>query len=428
MKLLVKNGTLINPLKNEKKKTSILIENGKIIEIADFIDEYSANGQLGIIDAQGLYVAPGFIDIHVHFRDPGFEWKEDIFTGLEAAAAGGYTSVCTMPNTNPVADNVETVKYMVEKGARGNGVKLYPVCSATAGLKGEELVSFEELKSNGAVAFSDDGKPVYNTELLKKAMETAALSGMKYISHSEDPFLAEGGCMNDGKQSKDMGLKGIPVVGEASQVARDCMLAEYLGLPVHIAHVSCAMSVDIIKYFKERGVEVTAETAPHYLVLTDGYVKNFGTNAKMNPPLREEKDRLALIEGIKNGVIDCLATDHAPHHTDEKKGDMNSAPFGIIGLETAFPVMMKLYHEGVFSLDKIVELFVKGYSIMGVEGGVVEVGMPADLTIFDIEKEWVIDSEKFRSKARNTPFHGLNVKGAVIHTVCRGKVINSGSY
>ncbi|HDT11256.1 MAG TPA: dihydroorotase, partial [bacterium] len=291
MKLLIKNGTLINPSTGRKEKTSILIENGKIKEISESIDDISGK----IVDAQGMFVAPGFIDIHVHFRDPGYEYKEDIHSGLKAAAAGGYTSVCTMPNTNPVAGNIETIRYMKEKASSGNGVKLFPVCSATIGLRGEEIAPFKDLKSAGAVAFSDDGNPVCNTALLKKAMETGSFCNMKYISHSEDIFLAQDGCMNDGAEAEAMGCKGIPAVGESSQIARDCMLAEYTGVPVHIAHVSAAMSVDIIRYFKERNVKVTAETAPHYLTLTDKAIRDYGTNAKMNPPLREEKDRLALI-------------------------------------------------------------------------------------------------------------------------------------
>lgn len=421
MKLIIKNGTLVNPAKKEKKKTSVVIENGVITEITDSPNESDAQ----IINADGMIVAPGFIDIHVHFRDPGYEHKEDIHTGLKAAAAGGFTSVCTMPNTNPVADNIETIRYMLERAAAGNGVKLYPVASASKGLKGEGLAPIGELKEGGAIAVSDDGKPIKNTDLLKRVMEYGSSFDMKYISHSEDSYLAEGGQMNEGFYSTIYGMTGIPVVGEASQIARDCMMAEYLDLPVHIAHVSAAISVDMIRYFKNRGVKVTAETAPHYLTLTDQAVGGFDTNTKINPPLRSEADRLALIEAVKSGIIDAVATDHAPHHQREKEVEFNNAPFGIIGLETALPIVLKLYHEGHLTIEKVVELFTAGYSIMGLKGGVVEKGVPADLTIFDTEYQWTVDKNMFFSKSSNTPFHGFHVKGAVFATIVDGKVVFS---
>ncbi len=423
MNLLIKNGTLIDPVLKKGRKASVLIEGGRIVKIK----EGELQSDYETINADGKIVSPGFIDIHVHFRDPGYEHKEDIHSGLQAAAAGGYTSVCTMPNTDPVADNVDTVNYVTEKASSGNGVKLYPVSAATMGLKGKVLAPLEELKSAGVVAFSDDGRPLENTALLKRSMEYGSKLGLKYISHSEDLYLSEGAQMNDSVHATALGVTGVPVVGEASQIARDCMMAEYLDVPIHIAHVSTAMSVDIIQYFKERGVKVTAETAPHYLTLTDESVKNFNSDAKMNPPLRGEKDRLALIRGVKAGIIDCISTDHAPHHEKEKEVDLKYAPFGIIGLETAFPVVMKLFHGGILSIERIVELFTNGYSIMGIEGGAIAEGSLADLTIFDPDYEWTIDKKKFFSKSRNTPFHGLNVKGAVLYTVVNGKVVFRGN-
>ncbi len=419
MKLVIRNGKLINPAGNINGKTALIIEDGIITEITENPDISGAE----VIDAEGMIVAPGFIDIHVHFREPGYEHKEDILTGLNAAAAGGFTAVCTMPNTNPVPDNAETVKLMLEKAAKGNGVKLYPVASATKGIKGIEMSEPDELKKAGAVALSDDGRPVADTALLKKIMEKGRSCGMKYVSHSEDLYLAEGGQMNEGHFSAVYGMKGISVVGEASQIARDCMLAEYLDVPLHISHVSAKMSVDMIRYFKSRGVKVTCETAPHYITLTDEAVRKFGTNAKINPPLRTENDRLAMIEALKEGVIDAIATDHAPHHQKEKEVEFSSAPCGIVGLETALPLVLMLYHEGILTIERVVELFTAGYRIMGVPGGIIEKGAIADITIFDPDRQWTIDKDRFMSKSRNTPFHGFNVQGVVFATIADGKII-----
>lgn len=419
MKLVIKNGILVNPYVGKSEKKSVVVKNGVVAEITDNPDTTDAE----VINAEEMVVAPGFIDTHVHFRDPGFEYKEDIISGLEAAAAGGFTSVCTMPNTNPTADNVETVRYMLEKARGGNGVKLYPVGAATKGLKGESLAPIGELAEGGVVAISDDGRPIQNTNLLKRVMEYASTFDMKYISHSEDLYLAEDAQMNDGYYSTIYGMTGNPVVGEASQIARECMMAEYLDLPVHIAHVSAALSVDIIKFFKERGVKVTAETAPHYLILTDQAVGSFDTNTKINPPLRSEADRLALVEALKNGTIDNIATDHAPHHQREKEVEFNFAPCGIVGLETALALVLKFYHSKDLTLERIVELFTKGYEIMNLKGGKIEVGTAADITIFDTEYQWTVDKNMFKSKSLNTPFHGFHLKGAVYATIVDGKIV-----
>jgi dihydroorotase len=419
MKLIIKNGTIVNPSKNEEIKKSVVIEDGIIKDITDKPDEKGAE----VIDADGMIVSPGFIDLHVHFREPGFEYKEDIHTGLKAAAAGGFTSVCTMPNTNPAVDNADTLRSIIKRAESGNGVKLYPVACATKGLTGEALAPIGELHENGAVAISDDGKPIKNTDLLKRAMEYASSFDLKYISHSEDLYLSNGGQMNESYYSTIYGMQGIPWVGEASQISRDCMLAEYLDLPIHIAHVSTAMSVDIIKFFKDRGVKVTAETAPHYVTLTDQALGSFNTNTKINPPLRSEKDRQAIIEALKNGVLDAVATDHAPHHEREKAVEFNAAPPGIVGLETALPLILKLHHDGVLTVKRVVELFTAGYKIMNKQGGVIEVGAPADITVFDTNYQWTVDSNMFHSKSKNTPFHGFHVKGAVFYTVADGKVI-----
>ncbi|MBP5202427.1 dihydroorotase [bacterium] len=421
MKLVVKNGTVVNPLVGKTEKTSIVIENGVVTEITKNPDTKDAE----VFDADGLFVAPGFIDIHVHFRDPGFEYKEDIISGLEAAAAGGFTSVCTMPNTKPAADNVETIRYMYERASKGNGVKLYPIAAATKELKGESLAPIGELAEGGAIAISDDGRPIQNTDLLKRVMEYASTFDMMYVSHSEDLYLSETAQMNEGYYSTVYGMTGCPVVGEASQIARDCMMAEYLKLPIHIAHVSAALSVDIIKFFKERGAKITAETAPHYITLTDEALGGFDTNTKINPPLRSEADRLAVIKALKDGIIDAIATDHAPHHQREKEVEFNNAPSGIVGLETALPLVLKLYHDKELSIERIVELFTAGYKIMGLEGGKIEVGAPADITVFDPAYQWTVDKNMFKSKSHNTPFHGFHVKGAVSATIVNGKIIYS---
>lgn len=425
MKLLIKNGTIVNPAKNENFKGSILVEDGKITKIEH--GEIKAEGA-EIINADGMIVAPGFIDTHVHFRDPGFEYKEDIVTGLQAAAAGGFTTVCTMPNTSPVVDTLETLTYIINKSKECNGVRIYPVAAATKGLKGEGLAPIGELAEGGAIAVSDDGKPIKDSSLLKRVMEYADTFGLRYISHSEDTYLSADAQMNEGYYSTVYGMQGNPSVGEASQIARDCMMAQYLGLPVHIAHVSAKMSVEIIEFYKSKGVKVTAETAPHYLALTDEALGSYDTNTKVNPPLRSEEDRKAVIEGIKKGIIDIIATDHAPHHEREKNVEFNFAPSGIVGLETALPLVLKLYHEKHISIDQIVSLLTKGYSIFGIEGGVLEAGKSADITIFDPNYQWTIDKNMFLSKARNTPFHGFHVKGSVFKTIVSGKPVYSRTF
>ena len=419
---IIKNGTIVNPAVHESFKADILIDNGVVMKIErDGIDMKNVD----VLDADGMIVSPGFIDLHVHFREPGFEHKEDVLTGLQAAAAGGYAAVCTMPNTRPVTDSAETVKHIKQRAAFGSGVKVYPVAAATKGSEGVDITSIKELKDAGAVALSDDGKPVENTAILKEVMEKGADLGMIYMAHSEDNYLSKDAQMNDGHFSKVYGLKGNPSVGEASQIARECMLAEYLDVPIHIAHVSCSMSVDIIEYFKKRGAKVTAETAPHYITLTDEVVGKYGTNAKINPPLRSEDDRGAIIKALKTGVLDVIATDHAPHHQKEKSVDFNQAPPGIVGLETALPLVLKLYHNEQLTLERVVELFTGGFSILGIEGGVIKEGAAADITIFSTDFEWIINKEQFFSKSRNTPFDGFHVKGAVFYTIVDGKIIYS---
>jgi len=420
MKLIIQNAKIVNPSIGISFRGSLFINNGIIKTISkDQIVEKDSE----VINADGLIVAPGFIDTHVHFRDPGFEYKEDIISGLNAAARGGFTAVCSMPNTNPVADNAQTIDYMISKAKSGSGVKLYPFASATTGLEGKEISPIGELKEHGAVAVSDDGKPVANTALLYRVMQYAATHGLKYASHSEDKDLADGGQMNESEYSTLFGLKGIPVVAEASQIARECMLAEYLDLPIHFQHVSAKMSVEIIEFYKNKGVKVTAEATPHHLILTDKYVESYSTNTKMNPPLRSEADRLSLLDAVKKGIIDNIATDHAPHHEREKNVEFNAAPFGITGLETALPLILKFYHDGTLSIEKVVELFTNGYQIFDIPGGVIKEGAPADITVIDPDVEYKIDIKEMRSKSKNTPFEGFDVKGEIYMTIVDGKII-----
>ncbi len=426
MKLLIKNGTIVNPKAGKGFIGSLLVENGKITKIAK--GDLAADGA-ETVNAAGMIVTPGLIDLHVHFRDPGFEDKEDILTGLEAAAAGGFTAVCTMPNTSPACDNIGTIEYQTKKAAReGNGVRLYPIAAASKGLKGETMAPIGELKEGGAIAISDDGKPITDSSLLQRVMQYASSFGLMYVSHSEDTYLSKGGQMNESYFSTLYGMQGIPAVGEALSVARECLMAQYLGLPVHICHVSTKMAVDLIAYFKAQGVKVTAETAPHYLSLTDEAVGSYDTNTKVNPPLRSEEDRQALIAAVKSGIIDALATDHAPHHEREKNVEFNTAPSGMVGLETAVPLVYKLVHDKHITVERFVELFTAGYGIFGLEGGTLTEGGRADITIIDPEYQWTIDKNMFRSKARNTPFHGFHVKGAVFRTIAGGKTVYTRAY
>ncbi|HSA32906.1 MAG TPA: dihydroorotase [bacterium] len=426
MKTLIRNGKIVNPRAGKSFVGSILVEDGVVTKIA--AGDMNAAGAEAI-DASGLSVVPGLIDMHVHFRDPGFEYKEDIVSGLEAAAAGGFTAVCTMPNTSPSCDNIGTIEYQLKKArTEGNGVRLFPVAAASKGLKGETMAPIGELKEAGAVAISDDGKPISDSSLLLRVMQYAATFGLTYLSHAEDLSLAKGGQMNESYFSTLYGLPPIPSVAESIVVARECLMAQYLGLPVHICHVSTKAAVDTIAHFKKLGVKVTAETAPHYLTLTDEAVGSYDTNTKVNPPLRSEDDRKALLAALKDGTIDAIATDHAPHHERDKNVEFNTAPSGMVGLETAVPLLLKTVQDGHISFDRFVELFTAGYGILGIEGGVIAEGKRADLTLIAPDYQWTIDKNMFLSRSRNTPFHGFHVTGAVFRTIVGGKTVFSRTY
>ncbi|MCX7711040.1 MAG: dihydroorotase [Clostridia bacterium] len=421
MKILIKNGHVVDPKTNRDGIFDILIENGKISEVGNEI-EFS-NGD--IIDAKGKYVFPGLVDAHCHLRDPGLEYKEDIETGTRSAAMGGFTSIACMPNTNPVIDNEAMVRYVLNKAKSEGIVNVFPIGAISKGSKGEELAEIGELKFAGAVAISDDGKPVKNASLMKKALQYSSMFDITVISHCEDPELAEEGVMNEGYYSTTMGLKGIPAAAEEVMVARELILAEYTKTPIHIAHVSTELSVDLIRNAKKRGVKVTAETCPHYFSLTEAACENFNTLAKVNPPLRTQKDVDAIIEGLKDGTIDIIATDHAPHHVDEKNVEFTIAANGLVGFETALPLAITyLVKPGHLTIQQLVEkMSVNPSKILGLNKGSLEIGQAADITIVDINEEYTVDVSKFKSKSKNSPYHGFKLQGTVYETIVNGKVI-----
>ena len=423
MNLLIKGGWVIDPSQGLNEILDVVVENGLIKELGKGL---SAPAGAGVIDATGKFVTPGLIDMHVHLRDPGLEYKEDIISGTRAAAAGGFTSVCCMPNTKPPIDNKAIASYIINKAKAEGFCNVFPVGSITYGMNGERMAEMGELKESGCVAVSDDGKPVASAELMRRSLQYANGIGIMVISHAEELSLVGEGVMNEGFTSTEIGLKGIPRVAEDIATARDVMLAEYTGAPLHIAHVSTKDSVRIIRDAKARGVKVTCETAPHYFTLTDDAVRGYNTNAKMNPPLREADDVTAIKEGLKDGTIDCIATDHAPHHIDEKDVEFNEAMNGIIGLETSLPLSLALVDEGVLSLTQLVEkMSCNPSNIIGINRGTIKVGAVADITVFDAAAEWTVEADRLFSKAKNSPFLGWKMKGAAVMTVVGGKQIHA---
>jgi dihydroorotase len=362
--------------------------------------------------------------MHVHLRDPGPEYKEDIVTGTRAAAAGGFTSVACMPNTKPVNDNKTVTAYILDKARREGVVNVFPIGAITQGSKGEAMAEMGELKETGCVAVSDDGHPVANPELMRRALEYARGMGIMVISHAEEKALVGEGVMNEGFTSTELGLKGIPRVAEDIATTRDLMLAEYTGSPIHIAHVSTRGAVRIIREAKARGVKVTCETAPHYFSLTDDAVRGYETNAKMNPPLREADDVAAIKEGLADGTIDAIATDHAPHHLDEKDIEFNLALNGIIGLETSLPLSLELVREGTIGIGTMIEkMSANPAGILGIGRGTLRQGAPADITVIDPDREWTVTAEGLASKSKNSPWLGTTMKGCAAYTIVGGKVV-----
>ncbi len=428
MKLLIKGGRIIDPSQQIDKVADLLIEDGRVKSIGD-----SPPGSAGILpvsdaqvfDAGGLIVAPGFIDLHVHLREPGEEYKETIASGASAAVAGGFTSICAMPNTKPVNDNASVTRFIIDKAREAGLARVNPVGAITRQSQGEELAEMAEMKEAGAVAVSDDGRPVMNSQVMRHAMEYARDHGLIVVDHCQDLHLAASGVMNEGRYSTLLGLKGMSRAAEASHVARDLILAELTGARVHIAHISTAGSVEMVRRAKRQGLEVTCEVTPHHLALTDAAVVGFDTNTKMSPPLRSEEDRAALIEGVRDGTIDAIATDHAPHHSDEKMFEYDRAPFGVVGLETALGVALTvLYHSGAIPLARIIEMLTIGPArAFSLPCGTLAVGSPADLTVFDLGREWTVDSHRFKSKSRNTPFAGWRLRGSVATTFVAGREV-----
>lgn len=419
--LLIKNAVVVSPADglNEKDgKTDILIRNGVITELGEIQAE-----DADVIDAQGLYAVPGFVDMHVHLRDPGQTQKEDIITGCKAAAAGGVTSLLAMPNTTPTTDNADTVRYILDK-AKDADSRVYVAASITKGLKSEEPTDLDELKAAGAVALSDDGRPVENTKFLSEAMKKAPQLRMKVVAHCEDLYLADGGKINDGKVSQKLGIKGIPASAEDCGTAREIALAAALDVPVHICHVSTKTSVALVRDAKRRGVKVTAETAPHYFSLTERELLKGDADYRMNPPLRTQADVDAIIEGLQDGTLDAIATDHAPH-TVQDKADFVAAPNGSIGMETSFAVSCTyLVKSGFLSLSELVrKMSTNPAEILGINAGRICKGAPADIALVDIDEQWTVDENKLHGKSKNTPFKGRTLCGKVKKTILGGKVV-----
>ncbi len=417
MKLLIKNGTVVTP--SGEIKADLLVEGNKIVKISPFIDE-----KCKTIDASGKHILAGIIDIHVHLREPGFEGKEDIESGSKAAVAGGVTQVCCMPNTNPVCDNAVVATYIKHRAEEVGLCKIHPIGAITKGENGETLSDIGKMKAAGAVALSDDGKSVANSQIMRLAMEYANDFGLKCLCHCEDKDLVDGGMVNEGYNSTLTGLKGSLRAAEDIMVAREIALSESLNIPVHICHVSTYSGVEIIRSAKSRGIRVTAETCPHYFILTDDIITSYDTNTKVNPPVREDKDVKAIIKGLKDGTLDCIVTDHAPHSLKDKQVEYELAAFGISGIETSFALSYTyLVKTGILTLAELSKrMSAAPAQILGLEGGEIKEGAVADLTIVDLNRKYVIDSKKFLSKGKNTPFNGFEVYGEVQYTIVDGAI------
>ncbi|MEE0410751.1 MAG: dihydroorotase [Clostridia bacterium] len=427
MKILIKNGHVIDPANGIDEVTDIYVKDGVIAEIGKNNDlDGVENAQ--VIDATGKIVAPGLVDMHVHLREPGQEYKEDIETGTRAAVYGGVTSVACMPNTDPVCDNETVVRYIKERAKEVGYANVYPVGAISKGLEGQYLSEIGEMVFNGAVAITDDGKPVENSALMRRAMQYSDMFDITVISHCEDMALGEGD-MNEGAVATEMGLRGISPAAEEVMAARDILVAESVGCRVHIAHISTKNTVELIRQAKKRGVRVTCETCPHYFSLTDEACRGYNTNAKMNPPLRTAEDVLAIKEGLKDGTIDCIVTDHAPHHPDEKECEFGYAKNGIVGLETSLGLGIKcLVKEGYLTMSQLIEKMSKNPSeVLGIAKGTLGVGYGADIVIFDPETSWTVDIKELHSKSKNSPFDGFELYGKPEYVLVNGKVvINSG--
>lgn len=420
MTILISGGHIIDPGRFNGVG-DLLIDQGKVVAVGSNV---KAPAGATRISAAGRVVAPGFVDLHVHFREPGFEYKETIQSGAASAVAGGFTTVCCMPNTNPVNDNQAITEFMLERARAAGLANVLPIGAITKGSEGKELAEIGDLWRAGCVAISDDGKPVMNSLVMRRAMEYALAFDVPVVDHCEDLHLAEGGCMNEGIISTELGLPGIPSAAEDVMVARNVSLAELTGARLHLAHISTTGSVRMVREAKSRGIRVTAEACPHHFTITEEAVRGYDTCAKMNPPLRTWSDVQAIKEGLRDGTIDVIATDHAPHATQEKQLGFTEAPFGIVGLETALSLTLALVEEGVLTLERAVEALsgapARAFSL---NKGTLAVGADADVVIFDPHDQWQVDPTKFKSKSRNTPFAGWKVKGRVLTTIVGGRVV-----
>lgn len=425
MSKLIRGGRVLDPASGLDELHDILIEGSVIRGVGPTgsLDSKS-DASTETIEAKGLWVVPGLIDLHTHLREPGEEYKETILSGSQAAAAGGFTSICCMPNTKPVNDNSAVTDFILRRAAEADLVRVFPVGAISQGQRGEVLAEYAELKEAGVIAISDDGQAVMNSQLMRRALEYAQVFDLPVISHAEDRDLADDGVMHEGLVSTRLGLKEIPNVAEDVMVFRDCSLAGLTGGRLHIAHLSSGGSVELIRQFKAFGVKVTAEATPHHFTLTDEALENFDTNLKVNPPIRSSKDLAAIHQGLADGTIDAIATDHAPHSTIEKDVEFDYAAFGMIGLETALPLTLRLVEQGILSpLEALSKLTCNPASILGVELGRLSSGLQADITLIDPLREFTVDVNQFRSKSKNSPFHGWNLKGCAVMVLRDGKVI-----
>ncbi|MDT4955359.1 MAG: dihydroorotase [Acidobacteriota bacterium] len=424
MRLLIANGHLIDPTQGQNSGKNLLIEDGRVAGLLDRSDGAPEGAE--VLDATGLVVAPGFIDMHVHLREPGQEHKETIATGAAAGVAGGFTSLCAMPNTDPVNDSPAVTRFIIEQAERAALANVFPVGSITKGLKGAELAEMGEMKLSGIVAVSDDGRPVPSAGMMRRAMEYARGFDLTVVDHCEDRSLAAGGAMHEGRWSLMLGLRGMPAAAEEMDAVRDCALAKLTGARVHLAHVSTRGTIEAVRRAKDAGLLLTCEVAPHHWALTDEAVEGYDTNTKMSPPLRSRDHIEAIIEGLSDGTIDAIATDHAPHHADEKALEYDQAPFGITGLETAVGLALdRLVNEGTISLERLVELCSSNPARIFnlADRGTLRRGAWGDVTIIDPELSWTFDVSRSKSKSRNTPFDGLKMRGSAVATIVAGRIV-----
>jgi len=417
--MLIQGGRVIDPANQVDEVCDLWIEDGRIAGIGAFDGVADKT-----IDAAGQIICPGLIDMHVHLREPGQEWKEDIESGSRAAVAGGVTSMCCMPNTGPHIDHVGVALQIIARAQQVGLCNVHPIGAVTKNLDGRELTEMRELSRAGCVAFSDDGMPIWHAGVMRKALEYASSFGFMVIQHAEEPELTRGGAINEGWVSTQLGVTGMPVEGEDSMIARDIMLARRIDARYHVAHISSKGAVNLVRAAQAEGLKVTTEAAPHHFAMTEEEVLGFNADAKMSPPLRTETDRLAVIEGLRDGTIDVIATDHAPHHEDDKRCGLSCAAFGIVGLETMLPVSLQLVRDGVLSLpDMLAKMTSNPARLLGLDSGTLSLGAVADITVFDPDAVWTVDREKLVSKGKNTPWHGKEMTGQVTHTLKAGRLV-----